>query len=436
MWSGKGNPMSSTSPKLNGRILAWSAAAAMLALAPAATQAQAPSAEAVLDQYYTMRDAEPDRAFAYLLENEAAHGDEIRVQLELAYYLIERERNAEALPYLERASSLDPARAEIWTQLGYVRVALDRDEDALTAFDRSLALSPNDEVALQRAYLLQKLGRNRAAAESFHDLSGSGQPDIADQSCDAYENLYNVADKAFDPPFFGETYFAPEYNSHWELGVIPFQGRVGAVIEDTHEVEAYLGLRASVDTRSGNGPFGTQIYNDNAAVIAAGLRARPIPDVPLSLFIEAGTAYDITDRNRDRWRGDVRGGFLFYDEWNMAPACGERKGGVRPVADFYADGIYFSRYDDNVLFFFRARPGLRLSETENHAIDLYLHGAAGFDTSGVNYNNFEELGAGIGLKFYKPAGLTIRGEGVRVFRHDGLSSYSTFRIRLEHQIRF
>lgn len=427
----------SKAPKVRGRhALGWAAFAALLACAPIAVHAQAAEGNAVLDQYYQMRDSDPDRAFTYLLDHEAEHRDDIRVHLELAYYLIERERHAEALPHLEAASRLDPARAEVWTQLGYVRVALGQDEEALADFERSLALAPDDQVALQRAYLLQKLGRNRAAAKAFHDLSGSQVAGVADQSCKAYENLYNVSDKAFDPPLFGEVYLAPEYNSHWELGVFPFQGRLGAVVEESHEVEVYLSLRASADTRSGNGPFGTQIYNDNAAVVAAGLRLRPIEDVPLSFFAEAGTAYDITERNRDRWRGDVRGGFIFYDEVNMAPACGTRKGGIRPVADFYADGIYFSRYDDNVLFFLRARPGVRLHETENHAIDLYLHGAVGFDTKGVDYNNFEELGGGLALKLYRPAGLAFRAEGARVFRHDGLDSYSTFRFRMEYQARF
>ena len=215
------------------------------------------------------------------------------------------------------------------------------------------------------------------------------------------------------------------------MAVLPVQARVGVVLADAPVVEAYVGVRINADSRSGKGPFGPQVYTDNMAAVAVGLRVRPLTG--LALFVEGGAAYDLMDRGRSRWRGDLRGGFVYYNDWNMAPREG---GGIRPVADVYADGIYYSRYDDNVLFTGRVRPGLRLAESTRWALDAYLHGAAGFDTKGLSDNQFEELGGGAAARLFGPAGLTFRAEGVRVFRHGGLPSYSTARIRVEHFAHF
>ncbi len=410
------------------------AAASTLALAPAAL---AQDDAALLDSYYELRDADPDAAYQLLLDGYPASSGDIRVPLELGFYQLQRENFAEALPFFEAASAIDPSRKEVQDQIGYINVALERDSAALAAFDRSLELQPSDEaIRLQRAYVLQRLGRNRAAAEAFYGLSGSSDQRIASQSCSSWQVLYNASDRAFDAPWFGESYFAPQYVSHFDLAVFPYQGRVGAVLDEETQLEAYGSLRVTADTRSGRGIFGPQNFYDNAAVIAAGLRVQPIEDVPVALFVEAGGAYDLTDLGRDRWRGDVRGGAVLYEEWGMAPPCLGESGGVRAVADVYAEAIYYSRYDDNVLFYARFRPGVRVWEDQDAAVDLYLLGATGFDTRGVAGNEYQELGAGAAAHIYGFGGLTLRAEGVRVFRHDGLDSYTTLRVGVEHAIRF
>lgn len=408
----------------------------VLAEDPAAEEAPAESAP-LLDRYYQLRESDPDAAYQLLLAGWSGEGGDIRVPLELGYYQLRREDYRAALPFFEAASKIDPTRKDVLDQLGYIHVALEQDEGALAAFDRSLAVDPSDEtIRLQRAYVLQRLGQNGAAASEFRALASSSDAEIADPSCASYRVVYKAADKALDDPWFAETYLAPQYVSHFDLAVVPFQGRVGAVLDEDTALEAYVGARVTVDTRSGRGLFGPQNYYDNSAVFAAGLRAQPVKSVPVTFFIEAGQAYDLTDQGRSRWRGDVRGGAVFFKEWNMAPPCRDGDGGVRFVADAYGEAIYYSRYDDNVLFYARLRPGVRLYESEGAAIDAYALGAVGFDTKGAVGNDYQELGGGVAAHIFGAGGLTLRAEGVRVFRGDGLDSYSTLRFGIEHSIRF
>lgn len=372
-----------------------------------ASAAQA-SADDVLNRYYAAQANDPAAAFTALSAAAATYPDDPRIQLEAGYHLLRQKQPAEALPWFERAAVLQPARADLARQIGYIRKELGQNADALAAFEQAVELDPADELArAELAYLRQ------AAAPA------SNAP----------------ADR-----FFAETYAAPEYNSHWGMAVLPVQARVGVVLADQPAVELYAGVRINVDSRSGAGPFGPEVFTDNMAAVAAGLRVRPLPG--LALFVEAGGAYDLANRGRARWRGDLRGGFMYYADWNMAPppaglpTSDRRIWGLRPVADVYADGIYYSRYADNVLFSVRARPGLRLAESERLAFDIYLHGAAGFDTKGLRDNRFAELGSGAALRLLRWPGVTLRAEGVQVYRDGGLAAYTTARVRVEHYARF
>lgn len=370
--------------------------AGVAALAGGTAQA---SPDDVLNRYYGQVQQDPAGAFAALIAAAPAYPDDPRIQLEVGYYLLRQDRQADALAWFERAVALQPARGDLWRQVGFIRKALGQRPEAIAAFAQAVRLDPADGAARAELAYLQTPSQTDAPAERGG--------------------------------IFAETYAAPEYNSHWDMAVLPLQARVGVVLADAPVLEGYLGVRINADSRSGKGPFGPQVYTDNMAAVAAGLRVRPLTG--LALFVEGGAAYDLMDRGRSRWRGDLRGGFVYYNDWNMAPREG---GGIRPVADVYADGIYYSRYDDNVLFTGRVRPGLRLAESTRWALDAYLHGAAGFDTKGLSDNQFEELGGGAAARLFGPAGLTFRAEGVRVFRHGGLPSYSTARIRVEHFAQF
>lgn len=394
-------------------------------------------ADSALNQYYAMRKASPDRGIKLLRKAEQRHPNDLRIRLELGYYYLGVNDRRAALPRFVAATRIAPSRADLWKQLGYIYLGLGHNQSALAAFRAGLRKNPRDhQLSLQIAYLLQNMGDNRGSARQFRRTIASPISDISQKSCSGYSNLRGLPNRLFPKPYFGEIYLAPEYNNRHRLGVFPLQMRLGVTLSEYPQVEAYVGLRSNWDNRSGVTAAGSQVYNDNAAVFAAGLRVKPIASIPLFFFVEAGSAYDITYRLRPRWREDVRAGFQYYQEWNTQLVCDAAGFRIRPIADVYADGVYYSRYDDNVLFFGRFRPGLRLFEAATWAIDSYVNLAFSTDTRNVPGNRYQEAGLGLAFRLYDPVRLNLRAEAIRVFRTGGIRSHNTFRIRLEHQSRF
>jgi hypothetical protein len=106
----------------------------------------------------------------------------------------------------------------------------------------------------------------------------------------------------------------------------------------------------------------------------------------------------------------------------------------RPIFDVYADGVYFTRYQ-NFISYARLRPGLRLFERPELAVDGYGLFAGTIDTKSLADNRQLEVGGGVALRLYDLMGLTLRAEGVQVFRVRA-AGYTDFRFRIEHTIRF
>ena len=289
---------------------------------------------------------------------------------------------------------------------------------------------------MQIGYLQQQLGDDQAAAEAFKTTVMSGDRIRADQACAAYRNVRGSSGKLLPDPWFAEVYAAPEYRSHHDVAVAPIEGRVGVSYGASSTVEAYVSLRGTIDTRSGKADLVPVTYYDNAAFVAGGLRVQPFADVPVSLFAEVGAGYDIADQNRGRLRSDFRGGAVAYQQWNVeAPCAGGDRFPFRFIADVYGEAIYYSRYDNNVLFYGRVRPGIRLFETPTWGVDGYLLGAVSSDLKNNKDNHFGEYGTGIALHAYDPFRWTARAELVDVNRSQA-EDYSNFRFRLEYQTRF
>ena len=394
-------------------------------------------ADVFLNRYYATKDDDPKEALAILEEAAKRFSNDVRVHSEIAFHSLRAGDRSRALRAMRTAAALTPDRADIWRQIGYIEIDLGKFNRALAAFLRARRIDPNDEqVAMQIGYLQQQLGQNRSAAESFRSVLNAADKNRAEQACGAYRNVRGVPDKLLPKPWFAETYMAPEYRTHYDVAVLPFEGRIGVSSGTTTVVDAYVSLRGTLDTRSGQTNFGPLTYYDNAAVLAGGLRLRPSTKLPFFLFVEAGTAYDLVDRNRDRWRSDVRGGAVAYKQWNMEPPClGEWLFPFRFIADVYGDAVYYSRYDDNILLYGRVRPGFRLFETPVQAVDAYLLGALNADVQSVKDNGFEEFGAGLAMHVYEPFRWTARTEFVNVERREA-DGFLDFRLRLEYQARF
>lgn len=427
-------------PKTRGFAKAAVLAALCLAigvLEPASARAQVPPADRLLNQFYSLRTKNPGAARAVLEQAARRFPRDLRIQLELGYFTLAAGDKRRALVAFRAAVGLAPRRADLWRQIGYIENDLGHHDSALAAFEESRRLEPNDTVTMQIAYIQDRLERRRAAASNFRAAMRSRDPKIATQACGAYGNLRGLPDRLMPKPLFAEYYLAPEYRTHFGVTVVPVEARVGASFGTTTVIEPYLSARLTYDSRSGTGVFGPQIYFDNAFVPALGVRLRPHVDLPFFLFAEGGAGYDLVDRNRKRWRDDLRGGFVAYYEWNMRLGCplpGRVTFPFRPIADVYSDGVYYTRYQ-NFILYGRVRPGLRLVETDSIALDAYALIAGTTDSKGLADNRQLEIGGGVAIRLYDLLGLTLRAEGVQVLRLRN-TGYTDFRFRVEHTIRF
>lgn len=105
-----------------------------------------------------------------------------------------------------------------------------------------------------------------------------------------------------------------------------------------------------------------------------------------------------------------------------------------PVADFYAEAIWYSRYD-NMIGFARVRPGLRLMESDHFAVEAYALAAINFDGAGRQDNRFTEGGVGLAFKINAPLRVNLRVEAVHVSRQDQAALFDR-RVRIEQEYRF
>ena len=94
---------------------------------------------------------------------------------------IKRGAFAEALPKVERITTLDPDFADAWAVRGFTLRRLGRRDEAYSAYRRALALDPGNRPAT--AYLgelfleSRDLEGARALAERFKDLCPYGCPE-------------------------------------------------------------------------------------------------------------------------------------------------------------------------------------------------------------------------------------------------------------------
>ncbi len=85
---------------------------------------------------------------------------------DLGYLLLQANRPADALPFLERATRLDPALEQAWFKLGKALALLGRGPEADTAFEKCFALSPERRL-MAIAAEHQKEGRTEEAERLY-----------------------------------------------------------------------------------------------------------------------------------------------------------------------------------------------------------------------------------------------------------------------------
>ncbi len=111
--------------------------------------------------------------------------------------LLQLGRNADALPFAERASHAAPQSADAFALLGYAYYRNNHNAEAITAFNRSLALRPDDRVRallarLQRESTTEADFRQQESSHFVLRYEGAQAPDsLRRQILDTLEAHYN-----------------------------------------------------------------------------------------------------------------------------------------------------------------------------------------------------------------------------------------------------
>jgi hypothetical protein len=314
------------------------------------------------------------------------------VHLDRGYAHLAAGRVDSAVAAFRAAVQAEPERAQARAELGYALLRADRPDEALVEFIELTRLRPDDAAAwLQRGYLHAQLGEAPAARAAWERASG-GLP--ADAAARAAAELAAAAPALRAGAGFLELYLAPQYHDRFGNFIATGHFRAGMVLNTQPRVELYGSVRATRDTRSTAGAVPV-IYSDNVVVPAAGVRLLPLPW--LALLLEAGVALPLDGGVRtDEARLDVRAGGFVARSW--APA---EPGGSGRVGELYADALYFSRFDDNVIGSLQYRDGYRLGGRAA-AFDVYARGGVVGDVRGDVGNRIAEAGVGVRIV---PAGL-------------------------------
>lgn len=129
-------------------------------------------------------------------------------------------------------------------------------------------------------------------------------------------------------------------------------------------------------------------FNDNYGLAAAGMQLES--NSGLRLFAQAGTSFDFgpaIEGLPTSTHFDARGGVEYDREWNVPPA-----GRNRYYGTFYGDFIYYSRYQ-NALMYFEAQRGREFG-SRTYPLQLYVRLSGSQDTRRDYYNNAIAIAGG------------------------------------------
>lgn len=279
---------------------------------------------------------------------------------------------------------------------GYAALAADKSTLALDYFTRAYQLTQAPEIAMQLGYLYDKAKNKPMAYHYFQQATHSSDRKQALCAEQALTNLAELQTKALPEPYYSETFFTPFSESRFGLTVRPLLIRLGMAQNDRLNTRQYLLMRRTDDNKSKNLGQISQIYEDDVQIMGVGTQFSPLPGIPMVTYAEAGEAYDLVYRARNRWRGDLRVGTMYYNQWGTLPSYYDKAWFSHAYfSDFYADVTYFSRYNNNVIGGVRTHQGIRFFQYHSSMINLYLTGRVIVDTKRLFYNNFAEIGPGI-----------------------------------------
>ena len=303
-----------------------------------------------------------------------------------------------------------PADSHVWLDLAYLDADLAQWDLAVGDIDRYIALKPADDKAkLQRAYYLDSVKRTNAALKAFVALQISADPEVAKAA------KAEVVARASAPgkPERGDVFGYIQNESRFGDNFYGFDARRSL---GRAALSPYIILHYTADTRSGAGQ-GAQIFNDNAAVLDLGVRARIGANGPY-VFVEAGEGFGLLKQGT---KTDLRYGLAYSGDF------GNPLGGHTTLDASIAT---YSRYTNTIMYAglahdFPLKGRFRGLVGANIALDAHREYA----------NNYGEILAGVEYTTRRVKYRLVAAGGAYFSRGVGVPAKSTY-LTIRPQVLF
>jgi hypothetical protein len=274
---------------------------------------------------------------------------------------------------------------------GYRLIATD-PVGAIEEFRLAQHLAPSDTIALQIAYLLNRVGLTEEAIHAFTQLTTSSVLEFRERAHSALIVIDNIR-RAQRSPLWLHLSAAVFNDSRFHDGILWSTLQGGYHLDEAHTLSAVATIGLNADTRSVGGQLPV-LYSDNVLFLTTGLRYSPITGAALD--IEGGLAYDLrTQGTRNSLRGDFRAVGSYGTGIYPTPTITEK---LHIKETIFTDaGVsvgYYSRYD-NCIGYAQGRTGVRFIEYGASALDAYLSINLAMDSRHSFYNNIAEAGGGV-----------------------------------------
>ncbi|WP_438000599.1 hypothetical protein WMF26_13030 [Sorangium sp. So ce185] len=290
----------------------------------------------------------------------------------------------------------------------YARKAAHDTRGAAAALEAARAAGADAQlVALELGYLASQQGDREEARRRFEE-AGRGPDEALARKAQAELRLLP---QRLSADLYAETYgWSRVLGAAQQSDLVPTL-RARGFFRPSFSLDlglyAYAQVTRDLASR-GRGAGGVPlVYADNYALAGLGAMLR-LWDRRIGLFVQAGPALNLLDDGRERVAFDARGGAFFGAETGGCAPGGE---GVSwtfvPCAELYAEAVFVSRFDDNVIAFARPRLSATYLVTGPLAWQVVAEGRAAADTNSDFFNNFVDAGAGPRLRLLRPLRLDL-----------------------------
>lgn len=312
-----------------------------------------------------------------------------RQQPELAEPLLERVArgpNAELARRARQALGKRQTSAMPHKLLGQKSLEQSYLQDALREFRIAYEIDPEDqEVALKLGVINNILKDDREAVEWFRRAMASADPKVAADARRSYQSLAPSL-RRLETSVWTLPFFSSRYRDAFHYAQVKTELRLGRL-----PVRPYVSLRWVGDWKQRTADPLPQFLSESSLIAAVGARTPTWRG--LTLWGEAGQAVSYLDElppGTPRFGPDYRGGVAWFR--NLGASLGVETSG--PFAETSFDGVFLSRFRNNVIAYWQARPGWRLPTLGWLRSQVFWNAHVTFDRRREYYANFVEFGPG------------------------------------------